>query len=79
MAKHYIAMAGMHGCLPNICESHESLTDAVGSMANLHALGRERRQALKREKYLELSLTRDGNEYVEITICICNNPEIHND
>lgn len=82
---HYIYMAGMHGYLPNVCDVAGTLDDAVDSLAQIHELGRTRRERLKRERYLELHLygegilPDDGNEYCEITECTCDNPSIHSD
>jgi len=76
---HYIAMAGLHGYMPNMCESHETYEGAVDSLASLHDLGKNRRAELKRNGYIELNLHRDGNEYAEITECDCGDPESHND
>lgn len=77
MTTHYIAMAGMHGCSPNYCTSHESYTDAVEDLAALHELGRRRIQALRRDGSIELNIQRDGNEYAEIIECECDNPSDH--
>ena len=42
MAKeHYIAMAGLHGCLPASCHAHDEYEDAVESLADLHELTEE--------------------------------------
>lgn len=72
---HYIGMAGLHGCLPQTCNSYETYQDAVDSLASLHELGRARHQELERDGYLELNL----NEYCEITECDCDTPNDHND
>ena len=77
--KHYIVMAGLHGCLPNYCGSCETLQDAVEDLAQLSDLGRTRKATLKRDRYLELNMDRDGNEYCEIITCICGDPDSHND
>lgn len=76
---HYIAMAGLHGCIPNFCDSYESVSDAVESLAQIHDLGRRRKAELKRNLYLELNLQRDGNAYCEIQECNCGHPEDHSD
>jgi hypothetical protein len=76
--KHWIAMAGLHGCMPNYCGVHESYENAVGDLAALHELGKGRTRELKKNGYLELNIHRDGNEYCEITECDCDNPEEHN-
>lgn len=76
---HYVAMAGLHGYIPNVCESHDDYASAVDSMASLHELGRDRKRSLKRDGYLELNIQRDGNEYIEIEECDCNDADQHND
>ena len=70
MPRHWIAGAGLHGYLFNTCQSYRTYADAVESMADLHELGRHRRAELRRNR---------GNEYIEITPCDCDTPEVHND
>lgn len=79
MSKHFIATAGLHGYMPNVCEVYDSIRDAAESMASIHDLGKNRTARLRKDCYLELDLHRDGNEYIEISVCNCGNPEIHND
>lgn len=76
---HYIAMAGLHGCIPASCEAYPTLDEAVDDLTSLHELGRNRKRELKRNLCLELNLQRDGNEYCEIEECNCDEPEIHCD
>lgn len=76
---HFIAMAGLHGYIPNTCQSYDTLDAAVDDLSTTHELGKKRRAALKRDLYLELNLKRDGNEYCSIETCDCATPEIHND
>lgn len=77
--RHYIAMAGLHGCMPNYQAVLDSYNDAVNNLSDLHELGRRRRQELKRNGTLELNLHRDGNEYCEIVACDCDDPDSHSD
>ena len=77
--KHWIAGAGLHGCLFNYCAVLDSYDAAVDNLAEAHELGRTRKAALKGAGYLELNLKRDGNEYCEITECDCATPEVHQD
>jgi len=79
MKAHYIAMAGLSGCLPNYCQGHETYGAAVEDLAAMHELGKKRRQALKRDGYLMLNIKRDGNEYAEVTECGCDDASQHND
>ena len=79
MKTHFIAMAGLHGCMPQYCASHDTYQDAVEDLAAVHELGRNRTRELKRSGYLELNIHRDGNEYCEITDCDCDSPNDHND
>ena len=75
---HYIATAGLHGCLPNYCASHDDYESAVDDLASLHELGKTRTATLRRTGSLELNIHRDGNEYCEITECDCADPDCHN-
>ena len=74
---HYIAMAGLHGCMPNFCTSCNTFNDAVEVLADLHELGKTRKKRLHADHCIELNLKRDGNEYAEINSCICSTPEEH--
>ena len=78
-ARHWIGMAGLHGCLPATCGSYDTRDNACEGLADSHELGRNRRRELRRNGYLELNIRRDGNEYIEITECDCASPEGHND
>ena len=79
LARHWIGMAGLHGCMPATCGSYDAYDDACEALADIHDLGSRRRRELRRDGYLELNLHRDGNEYIEITECNCTLPENHND
>lgn len=85
--KHYIAMSGSHGCLPDHCEVFESYADAVTDLVDLFELGRTRKARLRKDSYLELTpspieqaqdVSFDA-EYCEITECDCDNPAQHSD
>lgn len=76
---HYIALGGLHGCLPSHCEVYDSEQDAVSAMVDMYELGKKRSKVLARDLSLELNSKRDGNEYIEITECDCDTPEVHND
>ena len=76
---HYIAMSGIHGCLPQYCAACDTIRDAVDSLASLHELGKNRQRELRRDLYLELNPNRDGAEYAEIVECDCDDPDCHND
>lgn len=81
MSKHYIARAGIHGCMCNYVSWSETYEGAVDELASLHELGRNRTRELEKNGYLELNLDKDkdGNEYCEITECDCDTPEDHQD
>ncbi len=74
---HYIAMAGLPGCLSQYCATHDTYQAAVDDLAQVHELGRSRKAQLKRDGSLELNLYRDGNEYCEIIKCDCADPSVH--
>lgn len=77
--KHYIAMAGLAGCIPNYCEVYESFESAVDSICEIHELGRVYRARLAKDSYVDLKLKRHGNEYAEITECNCDLACQHSD
>ena len=72
---HYVAMSGMHGCLPEVCESHGDRQSAVHSIADVVGLGKHKRAHLSRDGYVELPPWR----YVEVIECDCGNPRDHDD
>ena len=76
---HYIAMAGIEGCLTSYCGVHLTYEDAVEDLATLHGLGRKRRKELNKFGFLPLNLDKDGNECCEIIECDCNEPGEHQD
>lgn len=75
--RHWVAMAGLHGCLPQFCSCYSTYDGAVEALAQVHELGQRRMQLLKRQQYLELNLQRDGNAYAEIVACDCVYPSQH--
>jgi len=92
--KHFIAMAGICGCLPNFCESYETKKGAVETLASIHELSKRATRELSRDCYLSLDIHKrrtyfinhkrrtyfiNGNGYAEIQECDCDSPEDHND
>lgn len=76
---HFIAMAGLHGCMPNYCEVFGDYRGAVDSLVELHELGKRRARELRKDGCIELNLNRDGNEYAEVSDCDCASPGDHSD
>jgi len=85
--EHYIAMSGMHGCLPDHCEVYNTRKDAVEDLKGLFELGRIRETRLFENGYLELETTLIeaaqgdcfGADYCEVMVCNCDNPSQHSD
>ena len=67
--KHYHALAGLHGYLPNMNEPCDNYEDAVECLVQVHELGEKRAAKLMKYGYIELNLKRDGNEYAEVSEC----------
>ena len=63
---HYIAMAGLHGCLPQYGEEYETYEDAVNDLVSMNELTKEEEDELYTNAYLELDLKTHGNEYCEV-------------
>lgn len=79
MAKHFIGMAGLHGCLPQTCDVYATAQDAAEALAQSHGRPKSWARYLAREGFAALDLKRDGNEYAEIIACDCNDPAVHSD
>ena len=76
--RHYIAMGGEIGCLPDNCYSYDRLQQAVDSLADLYELSK--RQIGELKSYGITYLRPDqGGAYCEITECECDDPDQHND
>lgn len=80
--KHYIAMSGIVGCLPDCCESFNRLNDAVEFLGDLWNDFRGVKSSLRKDRiwYKPAIDSWAGSlDYCEIVECDCDNPEIHND
>jgi hypothetical protein len=83
---HYIAMGGLHGYMPSHCGVWDTYEGAVSDMVSMYELGKGRAKLLKKDGSLELRndgdefpFINDGNEYIEITECNCDEPWIHDE
>lgn len=86
---HYIAMAGLRGCLPEYCEVYADRESAIDGICFVHDIGEysKFRKNLKRDGYTDLILhprkspphPGHGNQYAEVTECSCDTPWIHSD
>lgn len=69
----WIAMAGLHGCMPNVCEEFDNRESAVDFLCYLHELNNgdpedlELAFELSQDGYTDLLLSFHGNEYAEVT------------
>lgn len=79
--KHFIAMAGLRGCMPNYCDVYFSEKSAVESLCDIHDKGYRSvfANSLRKFHFAELNLAVDGNEYGEIVECDCDAPWEHSD
>jgi len=75
MPRHWIGMAGLHGCMPNLCGAYETKRGAAEALADIHE--RKIVSRLMRDGSVELNLKQDGNEYAEIVACSCPRPQDH--
>jgi hypothetical protein len=83
MEKHYIAMNGQYGCIPDSCECFDTLEDAVSYLADLYEIAEnEQIKKLTNERFLQIYTADKGlmsNEYCEIQECDCDMPWQHSD
>ena len=78
MPKHYIAMSGSYGCLPDRSEVYDNYFDAIGDLKELFELDGAQHVLLKARHYIDLPAG-SGADYAEIVHCDCDNPAIHSD
>ena len=74
--KHWIAMGGIRGCIPNFCYSADTKADAIEIILDIHDRPYGARVDLQEYHYTERI---DGNEYCSIEPCHCDNREVHDD
>lgn len=67
--KHYHAMNGSHGYLPDSSDACETYSAAVDTLVSRFELGKKRARILRRDGYIELNSSRDGAEYAEVSEC----------
>lgn len=79
---HYIAMSGDYGCIPDYCESYDTLRDAASGLCQVFdrptSQGKMYRTLL-RDRYIDLNPRKDGASYAEIDECNCDDPNDHSD
>lgn len=80
MPKHFIAMSGNHGCLPDHIQVFEKRHSAVGFIIDIFELPKHGSRAndLRETGYVELGQG-FGADYAEIEECNCSHPEIHDE
>lgn len=72
--RHYIAMSGQHGCLPDSCEVYTDKRTAISDIKDLYP-----------EKNVATILTMRGivelgrNRYASVEACECATPGVHSD
>jgi hypothetical protein len=80
---HYIAMSGMHGCLPDwrwlAADERDAVEASVDMFSDLLTAETEGafRRALADGGYASLAGTDAGADYVEIVSCDCDDPSQH--
>lgn len=77
--KHYIAMSGHRGYMPDYVDVFATRADAAASLAQLFDLGKRKESELRRYGWLDLNARRYGAEYAEITDCNCDRPGEHSE
>lgn len=78
MSKHWIAMSGMRGYLPDFCCACDTLEEAVDTLGELHELTIPQRKSLRRVGLVDLHESQGGG-IVEVMDCECEDMEVHND
>jgi hypothetical protein len=79
MATHFIAMAGLYGCIPQCREAFPEIGQAAMYLAEIHELDEEQTAELEHTMQLELDVFEYGNDYCKIEPCNCHDPKVHSD
>jgi hypothetical protein len=76
MPKHFIAMSGSVGCLPDYCDVFQRQEEAVGTLADIHELSHRDKNILRSNGYVDVAV---GADYAQVLECNCDAPQIHSE
>lgn len=76
--RHFIAMNGSHGCLPDACYALRTHKDAVETLVESLELTRSQARELQRTDIVECKPSQ-GADYCEIIPCDCSTPWNHDE
>lgn len=76
--KHYIAMNGSYGCIPDACYVLKTRKDAVDTMIDQFDLSRAKARELRQRGSLSFG-SGFGADYCEVLECDCAEPWIHDE
>jgi len=85
MKKHYVAMAGLAGCLPSMVMADTNKANLIDAIVGEHTDLEDGftlpkvKQELKDAWYADLDLKKFGNEYISIDVCACGDISNHFD
>jgi hypothetical protein len=74
---HWIYMAGLRGCLPDLCGVSDNREDAVGEVSEIMDLSPAQENELRENGLVDWGI-QYGPDYVSVTPCNCSTPEVHN-
>lgn len=75
--RHYLAMSGSSGCLPDHLQSCDDWQEAVDDLTGLFELSEQATTMLQVHGILALDPTTDGADYCEIVACDCAASHLH--
>lgn len=76
--KHYIAMGGLYGCLPDNCSAYKTKEDAIGGLNCIYELEDDQIKDLESSGHTNLT-QEQGGQYCEVLECDCNEPWEHDE
>lgn len=76
--KHFIAMNGSYGCLPDACYVLRTRKDAVDTLADSLELSKRQKAELRQTGSVNCTRSQ-GADYCEVTECSCSTPWIHDE
>jgi hypothetical protein len=78
MSRHFIAMGGEYGCMPDNCQAYYSPEDAVDGLNNIYELSEQQLVELT-DNWITYLAREQGGAYCEISDCDCDEPWSHSE
>lgn len=76
--KHFIAMGGTYGCLPDNCSAYHTKEDAIEGLNLIYELDEDQVKNLEVSNYTNLT-PEQGGQHCTVSECNCDEPWEHDE